>query len=361
MNFRFDRCMQNLDISDNEVVSLGKTSLKDLGVISLVELNASRNYISYVDEDAFLGQSKLQTVDLSRNSLVIIETKTFIRNPSLEILSLSSNQDLILPAKDPFLHSISLRVLKISDCNLNNFSPATFQKLPNLQELYISQNNIKTLNFLQSMGPLGLLDVSHNHLTDLQSDIFNALPEIIHLNLSHNSLSTLNMTVMTQLVNVSSSADLIGNPWVCDCLMFNTIYSWCRNNSVDLKLVCSSPPEFKGKPWEIYEHSDCDNDNTGDADPVQVIASINHTSPCEYVAKIEGQLVPHSSPRREQVKLVKTNENYFYISIALSVIFLGLVALAGFLWWCGVRPCTLRLSDPAKSGAESQRLFSSNV
>jgi len=169
------------------------------------------------------------------------------------------------------------------------------------------------------------------------------------------------MTVMTQLVNVSSSADLIGNPWVCDCLMFNTIYSWCRNNSVDLKLVCSSPPEFKGKPWEIYEHSDCDNDNTGDADPVQVIASINHTSPCEYVAKIEGQLVPHSSPRREQVKLVKTNENYFYISIALSVIFLGLVALAGFLWWCGVRPCTLRLSDPAKSGAESQRLFSSNV
>jgi len=169
------------------------------------------------------------------------------------------------------------------------------------------------------------------------------------------------MTVTAQLAYVSRSADLIGNPWVCDCLMFNTIYSWCRNKSADLELVCSSPPEFKGKPWEIYEHSDCDNDNTGDADLVEVTDSINHTSSHERVAIYEDKFVPHSSPRLEQVLLVKTNEIYFYISIALSVIFLGLVALAGFLWWCGVRPCTLRLSDPAKSGAESQRLFSSNV
>jgi len=39
MNFRFDRYMQNLDISDNVIVSLDKTSLRDLGVISLVQLN----------------------------------------------------------------------------------------------------------------------------------------------------------------------------------------------------------------------------------------------------------------------------------------------------------------------------------
>jgi Leucine-rich repeat (LRR) protein len=86
MNFRFDRYMQNLDISDNVVKSLDKTSLRDLRVNSLVKVNASRNYIKETDEEAFLGQSKLQTVDLSSNSLRNIEPKTFIRNPSLEIL-----------------------------------------------------------------------------------------------------------------------------------------------------------------------------------------------------------------------------------------------------------------------------------
>ena len=218
-------------------------------MISLVQLNASRNYISVIDEEAFLGQSKLQTVDLSSKSLVIIEPNTFIYNPSLETLSLSSNQYLRLPDEAPFLVSQCFSVLKLSDCNLYNLPPATFQKLPNLQVLNISHNQIETLNSLQSVGGLRLLDVSHNYLTDLQSDIFTGLPELTHLNVSHNSLSTLNMTVMTQLVNVSSSADLNGNPWVCDCLMFKTVYSWCRNNRVNLELVCSSPLEFEDTSW----------------------------------------------------------------------------------------------------------------
>ena len=247
MNFRFDRYMQNFDISDNVIESLNKTSLTDLGVISLVQLNASRNYIKETDEEAFLGQSKLQTVDLSSNSLRNIEPKTFIRNPSLEILWLSRNQNLTLPEEGPFLVSQSLRVLQLSACNLSHIPPKAFEKLPNLQELYIDYNKIGMLYNLQGVGHVTKLDISHNYITDLGSHIFTALPKLIHLNLSHNNLSTLNTTVMTQLVNVSSSADLNGNPWVCDCLMFKTIYSWCRNNSVELELVCSSPPEFKKK------------------------------------------------------------------------------------------------------------------
>jgi len=45
--------------------------------------------------------------------------------------------------------------------------------------------------------------------------------------------------------------------------------------TVDLELVCSSRPKFKGKPWEIYEHLDCDNNKTGMADIVEIIAGIN--------------------------------------------------------------------------------------
>jgi Leucine-rich repeat (LRR) protein len=363
MNFRFDRYVQNLDISDNVIESLNKTSLRDLGVISLVQLNASRNYIKETDEEAFLGQSKLQTVDLSSNSLMIIEPKIFIRNPSLEILSLSSNQHLRLPEEGPFLYSPSLRVLQLAACNLSHIPPNTFQELPNLQELYIAYNKIGMLYNVQGVGHLTTLDISHNYLRDLSSDIFTDLHELIHLNLSYNSLSTLNITVMPQLVNVSRSIDLNGNPWVCDCLMFNTVYSWCQNNSVDLELVCASPAKFKRQPWNIYEHSGCYNDTSSKhfEYPVEVIASLNDTLPHEHVAKYIDQSVPHFSPGKKRVQLVRANVTYFYTSIALMVAFLGLLAGAGFLLWRRLRPRILRRSGPVHSDAETHHLSSSTI
>jgi Leucine-rich repeat (LRR) protein len=357
MNFRFDRYLQNLDISDNVIESLDKTSLRDLGVISLVQLNASRNYISDIDEEAFLGQSKLQTVDLSSNSLTFIEPKTFIRNPSLDILSLSSNRYLRLPEEGPFLYSSSLRVLHLSACNLSHIPPKTFQELPNFQELYISYNKIRMLYNVQGVGHLTTLDISYNYLKDLDSDIFTDLPERIHLNLSFNMLSTLNVTVMPLLVKVSNSTDLIGNPWVCDCLMFNTIYSWCRNKSMDLELVCSSPPKFKGQTWKIYENSDCDNDNTDIAFLVKDIATENDTSH-ERGAKYRERLVDDASPAQEQVQLAGTNNYFFYISIALLAAFLGLLAVAGTLWWYIVRPRILRRSGPVEGDPDTLPLSS---
>jgi hypothetical protein len=249
-------------------MSLDKTSLSDLGVISLVQLNASGNYISDIDEEAFLGQSKLHTVDLSINSLMYIEPKTFIRNPSLETLSLSSNRNLRMPEEDSFLYSNSLRVLKLSDCNLYRLPLKTFQSLPNLQELHISHNQFETLNSLPSVGRLTFLDVRYNYLADLESGIFEVLPELMRLNLGYNKLSTLNQTVMPQLVKVSSSVELSGNPWLCDCLMFDKIYSWCHNNRVDLELVCLNPPKFKGKQWSNCNKAVCDDRNTDFTDNV---------------------------------------------------------------------------------------------
>jgi hypothetical protein len=206
---------------------------------------------------------------------MFIEPKTFLRNP-LEILSLSNNQHLTLPGGSSFLQSKSFRVLHLSDCNLSHNPPNIFRDLPNLQELYISHNKIEVLHPLQSVGRLTVLDVGHNWLTDLQSDIFTASPKLIHLNPQYNKLSTLNIRVMPQLANISNPMDLNGNPWVCDCVMFNTVHSWCRKNSVDLDLVCSSPLKCKGKLWKICYKADCDGSNI-DVDQVEEIRRIGYT------------------------------------------------------------------------------------
>jgi len=328
---RFDRYMQNLDISDNVIVSLDKTSLRDLGVISLAQLNATRNYISDIDEEAFLGQSKLQTVDLSSNSLNIIEPKTFIRNPSLDILSLSSNQYLRLPEDGPFLYSKSLRVLKLSDCNLYNLPPETFQKLPNLQELYLSHNKFEVLDSVLSVESLTFLDVGYNYLTDLQSDIFTALPELNHLNLGYNSISTLNMTVMEQLIKVSSSSDLNGNPWVCDCFMFDTIYSWCHNNSVDLELVCSSPPKFKDKSWSNCKKYGCGDYNTDRIDQGNKVNITENKLEFKAPENDANPVVAYLSETQFEAKETEYNITRMYICGILFIALIILVIAVGIL------------------------------
>jgi Leucine-rich repeat (LRR) protein len=355
MHFRFDRCAQNLDISDNDLVSLDKTSLKAIGVVSLVQLNASRNHISDIHEEAFLGQSKLQIVDLSSNSLIYIELKTFMRNPSLERLSLSNNQHLTLPEGDPFLDSKSLRVLQLSNCNLSHIPPKTFQYLPNLQELDISHNKIEILNPVQSVGHLTLLDVGHNHLTDLQSDIFTASPQLFHLNLSYNRLRILNVTVMPQLAKAINSTDLNGNPWVCDCVMFDTVYSWCRNNSVELGLVCSSPPKFKDKPWAIYEKAGCGDDDDSDfADAVEKMTNVTDKLSLRSQKYVDRTL-SDSLPIRIQEQPRTSNINYLHICIALFVALLCLLTLAGVLLY-RYSSRTFRRTGPAQSDAETCRL-----
>ncbi|KDR22743.1 Vasorin [Zootermopsis nevadensis] len=256
MNCRFDNNTQILDISGNSLTYLNKTSLRNMGVISLTQLNASRNSISDIHGEAFFGQSKLQTLDLSSNNLSYIEPWAFTRNPSLEWLSLSGNGFGMLPEEGYFLYSDSVRVLHLSACNLRHIPTETFQDLPNLQELYISHNLIDILPPLGT-GFLTVLDVSNNNLRDLDSDIFTSSPKIIRLNLSYNGLRTLNIEMLPQLAKVIRTDDLSGNPWVCDCVMFNTTYSWCRNNGVDLNLTCSRPPKFKDQKWTVYDREGC--------------------------------------------------------------------------------------------------------
>ena len=355
---RFDNHVEILNLSENLLEFLDKTSLRDVGVNSLVQLNASRTCISDIHEEAFLKQTKLQTVDISSNSLTHIKPSTFKHNPSLHVLSLSNNKQYSLPEGGSFLASKSLRVLHLSACNLSHIPPKTFQQLPNLQQLYISHNQIITLNPLKGVKHLATLDMSYNYLTDLQSDVFVALPNLINLNLSFNNLRTLTVSVAAQLANVRNAVDLQGNPWVCDCLMYSTVYSWCRDNRVNWSLVCSSPPRFEGKLWTIYEEKGCDDND-----------DYHHYTDFEYqlgnFTMLNYNLSPNGShdnydilqpsgvaPTKIQERTMQHQSVYFYSSITLSVIFLLLLAIQILLYWpCHLTVGSLKRTGPANSDA----------
>jgi len=167
--------------------------------------------------------------------------------------------------------------------------------------------------------------------------------------LSNNKLRTLNITVMTQLVNVSSSIDLNGNPWVCDCLMCNTIYSWCRNNSVDLDLVCASPAKFKDKSLSNCEYV-CFDYNTDFTDKAEDLSMIEYKLPVKAHENYENRSASYVLETHVQDQ---ESEHYFtstykYISVALIVVFLCLLTAVAFLLYR-----LIFLPSPRKESAHS--------
>jgi hypothetical protein len=274
-----------------------------VGESSLVKLNASGNHIHYIHQEAFVAQSKLQTVDLSRNVLVIIEPNTFSQNRLLNTLYLSNNKQLKLPEGGYFLNTKSLKVLDLSACNLSDIPPNTFLELRNLEELYISHNNLKVLPYLQNIQRLRIFDAGHNFLVDLNSEVFSAYPKLIHLILSYNKLSTLNTTVMSQLVNVSVPEDFKGNPWVCDS-KFCTVYSWSSSHGVDLEIVCSSPPKCNDMLWADCYKAGCDGNDIV-VDQMEEMVTSGYTAvPSEWIENHENQTASDA----EEVKTILYTE-----------------------------------------------------
>jgi len=159
------------------------------------------------------------------------------------------------------------------------------------------------------------------------------------------------MTVMSQLFKMNSSVDLNGNPWVCDCLMCKTVYSLCHNNKVDLELVCSSPPEFKGKSWKNCEEC-CVDFSTEITDQTEEIIMrkepklsikahktyVNSNKSYSIEKKFQGQNIEH-------------DVTYVYISVALSGTIICLLIVGVFL----SRRLYVHLSrckDSAESGSK---------
>jgi hypothetical protein len=288
-----------------------------------------------------------------------------MRSP-LHILSLSNNEHFNLPEGGYFLSSTSLRELDLSACKLSHIPPKTFQELPRLQELYISHNQIKILYPLQGVERLTTLDVSDNYLRDLQSDIFVVLPNLIHLNLSFNKFSTLTVNVTAQLANVRNAVDLQGNPWVCDCLMYSTMYSWCRNNSVDWSLVCASPSRFEGKLWAIYGEEGCDgydDDNDNHHHHTDVGYQVDNVTMVNDNLSSNGShdnynTIRPSGPAPPQIQEVNMEYHsvYFYTSIGLFVQFLFLLTTAILLY----RRYLNLSTGPAKADVEQYPLSDVN-
>uniref|UniRef100_A0A8C9XVM7 Leucine rich repeat containing 32 n=1 Tax=Sander lucioperca TaxID=283035 RepID=A0A8C9XVM7_SANLU len=166
--------LKYLDMSYNQLKSLPESFFDCMGLLEV--LNVSNNCISSF---SITSQSLLQTLFLHGNDLTTLDNQIFQRLPSIKHLQLQQNN------------------LIICSLDQNHQEPpgcVSFSSIPNLQFLYLSENNLRSLPAnVFANSPLKLLDLSLNPGLDMDKDSLSGLEHsLVHLLLRENNISSLN-------------------------------------------------------------------------------------------------------------------------------------------------------------------------
>ena len=189
--------VENLVVSNNGLRSATPGALSDLAE-KIKKLVLSRNHISVLVEDTFVGLEHLEHIDLSFNKLAALPPRIFKHTPKLMSIHLSNNT-LGTISLDVFAGLDKLQVLNLSGNSLdeNWIRPGIFSGLHSLVVLDLSSNHISRIEtgWLSDTNALQYLNIGHNHIhTIAPSHAFasEAFASNIHtLVLSYNKLKAL--------------------------------------------------------------------------------------------------------------------------------------------------------------------------
>lgn len=231
--------LKYLDMSYNQLKSIPDTFFNCMG--SLEVLNVSNNCI---DSFSITHEGVLQRVRIINLSYNSLQSLTFVENTlqSLEELVLKGN-DLTTLDHQTFQRLPSIKCLWLQQNNLkictseekpsltdhNQQDPSgciSFSFVPNLQFLYLSENNLETLPVNAFTNtPLRLLDLSLNPGLDLDKDSLSGLEHsLVHLLLRENNISKLN-TDLSSLKSLKY-VDLSTN-------QLTTLPMWNKDSSIE--------------------------------------------------------------------------------------------------------------------------------
>ncbi|XP_062401594.1 toll-like receptor 22 [Sardina pilchardus] len=263
------RSLEDLILANNQIKSISKNAFK--GLKSLKSLDLKSNKIkqkTLQNQGLFLGMPNLEVLNLARNSISFSSQELqppFITLTSLKTLYMYSQNMQNLPSNllqglnllshiyggdlnlhhvhpNTFSHTPNLTFLDLSKNKLSmetSLSPRMFHPIPGLSELYVTQNQLPSLNFLlgANLSQLTVLKASDNQLQGINETLNQSLPQLAYL-------------------------DLQKNPFVCDCSN-KWFLDWAKNDNYPQvaylnKYKCSYPSALKGQYLEQFNTEFCD-------------------------------------------------------------------------------------------------------
>ncbi|XP_073983632.1 uncharacterized protein isoform X2 [Rhodnius prolixus] len=188
-----------VDLSYNNIVEIPRSFFEVMGE-SLRRINLDYNHIGKLDEAAFGMLKNLEALALEHNSIVKLRKRAFTGLRSLQILDLSHNHIEQLHMEQ-FKHLSNLRVIDLSFNHLRSIPRDAFQ-FTKLERIDLSNNEFLVMPSA-SLGEVGftlrLLDISNNQIEHLDSTVFPETPNLTGLNLCNNRITLVPDNVFTSV------------------------------------------------------------------------------------------------------------------------------------------------------------------
>ncbi|KAM4808301.1 CD180 antigen [Rhinophrynus dorsalis] len=239
-----------------EMLNLGDGCLKNLSRLEYLDLSNSNIRTDTCCKTQFTGLFNLRYLNLSNNFELTLTNLAFPNNDYLEVLDISYIHNSFDGSLGPFNNLKLLRVLNMSNSNINASNERILEGLQNLNYLsmkksffpsgIIRNNNLfqQTLNLevlilsfceltaieehtFYKLKKLRFVDLSHNKLTVFTSNAFGNLRNV-HLNFAFNLISTIPLYLVHN-ISGKRTINLSYNPLDCSCSNIELI-SWYKEH-----------------------------------------------------------------------------------------------------------------------------------
>lgn len=187
------RALENLKIlylQDNKILKIHQQAFTNLGSLNYLYLN--NNSIDHLEEYNFRPLYSLIDLQMRNNNLVEIQTSSFNGLKSIRYLHLGENK-IKTVASYGFIGLNSLQRLELIGNRFEYFSLDFFKDMENLQVLWLDNNRIKGFNIsykAEIQPALSVVSLRNNNLSFLNYKLlFNKVPNLRELYISENAWS----------------------------------------------------------------------------------------------------------------------------------------------------------------------------
>ncbi|XP_013773373.1 leucine-rich repeats and immunoglobulin-like domains protein 2 isoform X1 [Limulus polyphemus] len=187
--------LEYLDVSHNQLITIGKNNFQKQSHLNYLLL--SRNMISSIQNETFLGLEKLTVLHMNENFLQEIPPNVFSILPSLENLDLSQNRIFFI-SDAAFVGLNSLRVLSLRDNKITSIPVLAFHNLPTLLKLDIGLNSLRKVpeEGFSSLRQLEELSLDGCGIETIELGAFRWLNSLLVLRLQDNDLDEIPTTTL---------------------------------------------------------------------------------------------------------------------------------------------------------------------
>ncbi|SPR01251.1 unnamed protein product (mitochondrion) [Plasmodiophora brassicae] len=207
------RHTKQLDLSGNQYIqSIARRSFSGMPQLTHLSMLLGQNTIRMIEDHAFHGLQKLQSLELTGTEVSSINANTFAGLPSLQYLQLYSNRITTLK-RGAFRDMTSLTMLILDGNQIESFDKNVFRGLSRLETLSVKENQIAAIGPGMFAGLISLimLDLTDNQIESIDADAFDGLPHLDRLFLNNNRIASIAPGAFTR-TKYLDMLHLTGNP-----------------------------------------------------------------------------------------------------------------------------------------------------